>query len=62
MHSLRESHLEELCVSCKKPHGSNIVALHQHHKLYEIMTCGNCGYKVITLKSEKEFSNRFDFM
>jgi hypothetical protein len=61
-HSLKEIHLEELCCSCKHPVGSNQVILHQHHKIYEIVLCQNCGYEIIRLKDEKTFHNKFEFI
>jgi len=61
-HALKESHLEELCGNCKKPHGNNIELLNQHHKVYDKITCVSCGYVIIKKRDEKEFSNRFEFM
>lgn len=61
-HALRESHLEELCGNCKKPHGDNVELLHQHHKVYNKLTCENCGYVTLKKRDEKEYSDRYAFM
>ncbi len=57
-HSINELHLEDICAQCKKPHGNSIVLENNHHKWYELITCENCGYKIIRIQTEKKFSNR----
>lgn len=61
-HALKEDDLEEICGNCKKPHGNNIELLHNHHKVYERITCEQCGYISIRRRDEKEFLNRYEFM
>jgi C4-type Zn-finger protein len=61
-HLIKEQHLDEICASCKKPHGSNIELIPHHHKIYEVIICINCGYEIIKLKEEEQFNDRFQFM
>ncbi|HIH31720.1 TPA: hypothetical protein HA235_03360 [Candidatus Woesearchaeota archaeon] len=61
-HVIREQHIGELCASCKKPHGNHIEIMHNHHKVYEIIQCQFCDYKMIRRKEEQEFNNRFMYM
>ena len=59
-HSIKEEHLEDICANCKKPHGNSIVLENFNHKVYEIITCKNCGYEIIRLRNEGMFNNKFD--
>jgi hypothetical protein len=60
-HAIREEHLDDICAKCKKPHGNSIELLFQHHKVYEVITCNNCGYEMIKLKAETLSKDRLDF-
>jgi Zn ribbon nucleic-acid-binding protein len=51
-HFAKESHLEEICNNCSRPHGNDITLLYQHHKIYEIIECVHCGYEIIKRKEE----------
>jgi DNA-directed RNA polymerase subunit RPC12/RpoP len=57
-HSIREEHLEDICAQCKKPHGNSIVIEINRGKLYEIITCQNCGYEIIRTRPEEEVTDR----
>jgi RNase P subunit RPR2 len=57
-HSIREEHLEDICARCKKPHGNNMVITLNRNKVYEIITCKNCGYEIIRVRTDKEITNR----
>jgi hypothetical protein len=57
-HFIRESHLEDICAQCKKPHGNNIILKRSHFKVYEIIICQNCGYEITRTIPEKEFLGR----
>lgn len=59
-HGVREGDLENICASCKQPHGNKAVLKNHNHKVYEIILCQNCGYEIIRLKVEKEFHNRLE--
>ncbi|GIU69922.1 MAG: hypothetical protein KatS3mg002_1158 [Candidatus Woesearchaeota archaeon] len=61
-HVIRESHLEEICSNCKKPHGNNIELINQRNIVYEKIVCENCGYIIIRRLGEKQFEDRFRFM
>lgn len=61
-HSVKEQHLEDICGMCRKNHGGNIEIFHQHHKVYELITCQHCGYEMIKTKPEEVFNNKFEFM
>lgn len=63
-HAVREMHIDDFCANCKKPFGEDkkIETFFQHHKMYEIISCPNCGYDLIRLQEEKTFKNRFEFM
>lgn len=61
-HIIKESHLEELCSNCKKPHGKNVEVFYQRDLIYEKITCENCGYIMIKKVSESQFEDRFSFM
>ena len=61
-HSIKESHLEEICGNCKKPHGKEINILLQHHKIYEVITCKGCGYEIIKLQNEVTFNDRHEIL
>ena len=56
-HLMREKHLDDLCASCKKPHGNSIELLTQHHKIYEVIKCVNCGYE--NIRERHELTDRF---
>ena len=59
-HSISELQLEDICAQCKKPHGNNIVLENNHHKWYELITCQNCGYKILRTQAEKTFTVRWE--
>jgi DNA-directed RNA polymerase subunit RPC12/RpoP len=59
-HSIHEEDLEHICAKCKKPHGDSITLKNLNHKTYEMITCQNCGYEIIKLKEEKEFTDKWD--
>ena len=59
-HIIREEHLEDICAQCKKPHGNNFTIQVNHHNIYELITCKNCGYEIVRVVSEEEFSNKFE--
>lgn len=59
-HSINESHLEDICAQCKQPHGNSIVLENHHHKIYELITCVNCGYKTLRLRNEKAFTVKWE--
>lgn len=60
---IRESHIDDICINCKKPHGrKEIEMVFHHHKTYELITCLNCGYKTINIKKEVQFHNKFEFI
>jgi DNA-directed RNA polymerase subunit RPC12/RpoP len=59
-HGVSEDDLENICANCKNPHGNHMVLKNLNHKVYEIITCRHCGYEIIRLKPEKEFSNKLD--
>ena len=62
-HAIREHHLDDLCANCKKLHTEKDIELvFQHHKIYEIITCHSCGYKLIRHKDEKQFHNKLEYM
>jgi len=55
--SIKETNLEDLCAQCKKPHGNSIVLQLHNHKVYESITCQNCGYENVRIKSEAPVGN-----
>ena len=58
-HIMKESHLEEICANCKKPHGNqDITLLMNHHNIYEVIKCQSCGYEIIKLKTDGEITSR----
>ncbi|MGV8171959.1 MAG: hypothetical protein ACP5OA_04670 [Candidatus Woesearchaeota archaeon] len=57
-HSIKEEDLEDICANCKKPHGDNTTLKSFNHKVYEVILCQNCGYEIIRLIPEKEFSDK----
>jgi DNA-directed RNA polymerase subunit RPC12/RpoP len=59
-HSINESHLDDICAQCKKPQGNSIVLENHHHKIYELITCENCGYKTLRLRTEKQFTVKWE--
>jgi hypothetical protein len=59
-HSVKEEHLEDICANCKKPHGNSIILENFNHKIYEIITCQNCGYEIFRLRQEKTFTDKWD--
>lgn len=62
-HLTKEIHINDICVSCKKPHErKNLEIIHQHHKIYEIITCLHCGYENMRVKPEEQFSSKLDFL
>jgi len=62
-HAVRESHIDDICANCKKIHGKkDVVLIFQHHRVYELITCQGCGYKLLRLKDEVLFNNKYDFM
>lgn len=62
-HIIKEHHLNDLCGVCKKPHRQQDIKLvYNHHLVYELIICASCGYEIIRLKEQKEFTDRLNFM
>lgn len=59
-HSIKEEHLENICAKCRKPHGNSITLENFNHKTYEVIVCKNCGYEIIRLRPEREFTDKLD--
>lgn len=51
-HTMKESHLEDICCNCKHQGQKEIEIMHHHHKTYFVITCSNCGYKAIKAKDQ----------
>jgi len=59
-HLIKEEHLEDICASCRKPHGNSVTFRQVNHKVYETIICQNCGYEIVRIRSEGEFSEKLD--
>ena len=59
---ITEQHLENICAECKKPHGNNITLKNYNHKIYELITCQNCGYEIIRLRAEETFTDKWEMI
>jgi|GEM_PF-2458016 len=58
--SMKDEHLDDICAQCKKPHGHNIVLQMHNFKVYELITCVNCGYENVRLKPEEPLGSKAD--
>jgi hypothetical protein len=45
--SIRETHLEDICARCKKPHGNHIIIETCGSRRYETIICQHCSYEII---------------
>ena len=59
-HVIREEHLDDICAGCKKHPGKDISLERHHHKIYEIITCINCGYENFKSKKELEYTDKWE--
>jgi len=58
VHSIKEEHLEDICAQCKKPHGNSVTIELNRGIVYEMITCQNCGYEIVRIRTDKRTSDR----
>jgi DNA-directed RNA polymerase subunit RPC12/RpoP len=59
---VKENLLEDICAQCKKPHGNSITLKNYNHKIYELIICQSCGYEIIRLRSENNFTDKWEMI
>ena len=56
---MKETHIDDLCPSCLKPHGSEWKDEWHGEVHYKVATCQHCGYDEIFMRSNELTSGKF---